>query len=73
MVLPLFTPCSARARVYVCARTGVQADLREEVRKYCDYIRRGIHLSCYRLKPEYRTVRSARPDPDDGIVRGDNM
>lgn len=51
----------------------MQADLRVEVRKYCDYIRKGIHINCYRLKPEYRTVRSARPDPDDGIVRGDNM
>ena len=44
-----------------------QADLKPDVARACDYLRSGPHKGGYRLKPEFRSVSSAAPEPGDGI------
>jgi hypothetical protein len=58
-------PASPPPTITITARA--QSEVREEVRRTCDHIRSGPHHGKYRLKPEYRSVRSAPPEPNDGI------
>lgn len=44
-----------------------EGDVKGEVGKACDYIRAGPHKGKYRLKPEWRSINSVAPDPEDGI------
>ena len=45
-----------------------QGDLRPEIARACDYMRAGPHKGAYRLKPSFATVKSTRPDANDGVV-----
>ena len=40
-------------------------DVRDDVLRYCNYIKRGVHARHYILKPEFRTHRTPAPDVSD--------
>ena len=45
-----------------------ETDVKPELAKMCDYLKRGPHKGRYKLKPEWRTVSSAPVEEDDGIA-----
>ena len=54
-------------RELVEATAQSEEGLRSEVHQTCDYVRAGPHRGTYRLKPTYRTVTCAAPEPYDGL------
>lgn len=57
-------------RCYCLARFSprLQADVKPTIAQACDYMRAGPHKGKYRLKPEWRSVNSTAPDPNDGVA-----